>query len=32
MINEILTAAFISSVLILVGLVLGFVLLKVQGQ
>jgi len=32
MINEILTAAFTSSILILVGLVLGFVLLKVQGE
>jgi len=32
MINEILTVAFISSTLILVGLVLGFVLLKVQGE
>jgi len=32
MINEILTAAFISSALILLGLVLGFVLLKVQGE
>ena len=30
--NEILGAAFISSALILVGLVLGFVFLKVQGE
>lgn len=30
--NEILLAAFISSALILVGLVLGFVFLKVQGE
>nr|YP_009541741.1 cytochrome B6-f complex subunit [Synarthrophyton chejuense]AYR05750.1 cytochrome B6-f complex subunit [Synarthrophyton chejuense] len=30
--NEIFTVAFISSMLILLGLVLGFVLLKVQGE
>ena len=30
--NEILVVAFISSMLILVGLVLGFILLKVQGE
>nr|YP_010728683.1 cytochrome B6-f complex subunit [Phymatolithon calcareum]WEA76812.1 cytochrome B6-f complex subunit [Phymatolithon calcareum] len=30
--HEILTVAFISSTLILLGLILGFVLLKVQGE
>lgn len=30
--NEIVIAAFVSSALILVGLVLGFVLLKLQGE
>lgn len=30
--NEILSAAFISSVLILLGVVLGFLFLKVQGE
>ena len=30
--NEILSAAFISSVLILSGVVLGFLFLKVQGE
>ena len=30
--DEIVVAAFVSSALILVGLVLGFVLLKVQGE
>nr|QCI08638.1 cytochrome b6-f complex subunit 7 [Spermothamnion repens] len=32
MLSEIITAAFISSTLIIVGLVLGFILLKIQGE
>lgn len=30
--NEIFTSAIISSILILIGLILGFALLKVQGE
>nr|YP_009397666.1 cytochrome b6-f complex subunit 7 [Dipterosiphonia australica]ARW66852.1 cytochrome b6-f complex subunit 7 [Dipterosiphonia australica] len=32
MLSEIITAAFISPLMIIIGLVLGFVLLKVQGE
>nr|YP_010850848.1 cytochrome b6-f complex subunit 7 [Lophurella mutabilis]WGH13686.1 cytochrome b6-f complex subunit 7 [Lophurella mutabilis] len=32
MFSEIVTAAFISPLIILVGLVLGFILLKIQGD
>nr|YP_010851244.1 cytochrome b6-f complex subunit 7 [Aphanocladia delicatula]WGH14279.1 cytochrome b6-f complex subunit 7 [Aphanocladia delicatula] len=32
MFSEIATAAFISPLMILIGLILGFVLLKVQGE
>nr|QCI07039.1 cytochrome b6-f complex subunit 7 [Haraldiophyllum bonnemaisonii] len=32
MVNEILTAALISPMLILIGLALGFVFLKIQGE
>nr|WGH13092.1 cytochrome b6-f complex subunit 7 [Echinothamnion sp.] len=32
MVSEIATAAFISPLMIIIGLILGFVLLKVQGE